>query len=243
MTYGLISDIHANLEAFEAVLADLAGVDAYLCLGDIVGYGPDPGACIDRLCALPQLTCVVGNHDLAAIGRYDLGWFNPYARDAIVWTSDQLSPEHNSYLASLPLTAEAAGAVLVHGALPEHMEYTTTPQEAMTTFEAFSGPLCFIGHTHVAEYYRHRPGTRLCAQASLWSGGRILLDPEVRFVVNPGSIGQPRDDNPHASFGIYDTDARVIEVKRLRYDIRAVQTKMRKAKLPGYLIERLGRGH
>lgn len=242
MTYGLISDIHANLEALEAVLAELSGVDAFLCLGDIVGYGPDPGPCLERVRRLPGLVCVAGNHDLVAVGRYDLNEFNPFAGEAIQWTRQQLSEEQHSYLSSLPLTAEAAGAVLVHGSLPDEMAYITSAEDARQCFEAFAGPLCFIGHTHVAEHYVLRSGTRFPEQLSLWSGGVFALDPELRYIANPGAVGQPRDGNPAAGFGIYDTEAGTIEVRRVPYDIESVQGKMRAAGLPAYLSERLSAG-
>jgi diadenosine tetraphosphatase ApaH/serine/threonine PP2A family protein phosphatase len=242
MTYGLISDIHANIEAFEAVLAELTAVDAFLCLGDIVGYGPDPAACIARLRQLSPLTCVAGNHDWAAVGRYDLDWFNPYARQAIEWTSDQLSPEDKSYLSSLLPTGEAGEAVLVHGALPEPMDYITTEEDAAATFEAFPGPLCFVGHTHVAERYRSRKASRFCDRAPLLSREPIELEPELRYIINPGAVGQPRDDDPRASIGIYDTEARTVEIRRVPYGIERVQEKMRRAGLPGYLIDRLPLG-
>jgi diadenosine tetraphosphatase ApaH/serine/threonine PP2A family protein phosphatase len=242
MVYGLISDIHASLEAFDAVLAELAGVDAFLCLGDIVGYGPDPAACIARLRGLSPLTCIAGNHDLAAVGHYELDWFNPYARQAIVWTDDQLSADEKAYLSSLSLTAQVGDALLVHGALPQPMDYITNVMEAAVTFGAMSGSLCFVGHTHVAEYYREKAGSRFCEQVPLWAGGEIALEAELRYIVNPGSIGQPRDGNPQASFGIYDTEKGTVEVRRVGYDIKAVQQKMRDAGLPEYLIERLERG-
>ena len=242
MTYGLISDIHANIEAFATVLAELASVDAFLCMGDIVGYGPDPVACVERLQALPNVSCIAGNHDLAAIGRYSLDWFNPFARAAIEWTSGQLTADARAYLESLQLTAQVGGAFLVHGAYPNHMDYITTASEAMETFESMPGSLCFIGHTHVTEYYRNRAGARFCDQTALWSGGTLPLDPELRYIVNPGSVGQPRDGNPSASFGIYDTDARQVEIRRLSYDVARVQKKMRRAGLPDYLIDRLPRG-
>jgi len=242
MTYGLISDIHANIEAFTAVLAEMASVDAFLCMGDIVGYGPDPVACIDRLQSLPNLTCIAGNHDLAAIGRYSLDWFNPFARAAIEWTSDRLTGDARSYLESLRLTAEVNSAFLVHGAYPNHMDYITTTSEAMETFEAITGSPCFIGHTHVCEYYRNRRGTRSADQTAVLPGGVIALESDFSYIVNPGSIGQPRDGNPDASFGIYNTETHEVEVRRAAYDIAAVQKKMRKARLPQYLIDRLPRG-
>jgi diadenosine tetraphosphatase ApaH/serine/threonine PP2A family protein phosphatase len=242
MTYGLISDIHANLEALEAVLGELSGVDAFLCLGDIVGYGPDPGPCVERVRQLPGLVCVAGNHDLVAVGRYDLNEFNPYAGEAIHWTRQQLSEEQESYLSSLPLTVEAAGAILVHGSLPEEMAYVTTAWDALQCFEAFGGPLCLIGHTHVAECYVLRSATRFPEQISLRSGGVFALDPELRYIVNPGAVGQPRDGNPAAGFGIYDTGVGTIEIRRVSYDIESVQRKMRAAGLPAYLSKRLSVG-
>jgi predicted phosphodiesterase len=242
MIYGLLSDIHANLEALEAVLADLGDVDAFLCLGDIVGYGPDPGPCVDRVRELPNLTCVAGNHDLAALGHYDIKWFNPYAGQAILWTSDQLTAEQKAFVSGLPLASDVPEALLVHGSLAEPMAYITTPAEAIQCFDEMPNALCLIGHTHVAEYYRQREGTRVCEQVSLWSGGRFNLDPDLRYIVNPGGIGQPRDGNPAAGFGILDTDAGVVEVRRVSYDIAATQEKMRAAGLPDYLIQRLSVG-
>ncbi len=242
MIYGLISDIHGNLEALEAVLAELAGVEAFLCLGDIVGYGADPVACLQRVRALPDLTCVAGNHDLAAVGHYDVRWFNPYAGQAILWTSRQLAPEHKAYLSSLPLASDVPEAVLVHGSLAEPMAYVTSAAEAMQCFDEMPDGLCLIGHTHVAEYYRQRRETRFCEQVSLWGGGRVALEPDLRYLVNPGAVGQPRDGNPAASFGIYDADAKTIEVRRVSYDIPGAQAKMRQAGLPEYLIVRLTAG-
>ncbi|NIQ99296.1 MAG: hypothetical protein GTN78_03735 [Gemmatimonadales bacterium] len=242
MTYGLISDIHGNLEALEAVLAELKDIDGFLCMGDLVGYGADPTACIERTRELPNCVCVAGNHDLAALGSYDLNWFNPFARAAIVWTAEQLRPEHTSYLGSLSLTAHVDGAVLVHGSLPEEMDYITSPAEARMCFDAMPGDFTLIGHTHITEYYLTRRRSRLPEQIALFSGGRIELEDDLRYIVNPGAIGQPRDGNAAASFGIWDVEAKTIEVRRIPYDIERAQAKMRKAHLPDYLSERLGLG-
>jgi len=242
MTYGLISDIHGNLEALEAVLSELEGVEGFLCLGDIVGYGADPSACVARMRELRNLTCIAGNHDLAAVGRYDLNWFNPLARVAIEWTSQQLTPEERSYLGSLPLTVELGEAIAVHGSLPEPMEYITTLQEARKCFDAMSGSLVFVGHTHVAEYYRVAGNTRLPEQVPLFSGGQVSLEPEMRHIINPGAIGQPRDGNPKASFGVWNVEAGTVETRRVSYDIARAQDKMRRSQLPEYLIARLADG-
>jgi diadenosine tetraphosphatase ApaH/serine/threonine PP2A family protein phosphatase len=217
-------------------------VDAYLCLGDIVGYGPDPVACLQRLRELPNLTCIAGNHDLAAIGRYDLDWFNPYARAAVEWTADQLTPDDEAYLAALPLQGDAAGATLTHGSLPEPMDYIIDPRAALVCFEAMPGQLCFVGHTHVAEYYRQDGRQLLPDQLPLYQGGRVAFEAGVRYIVNVGSVGQPRDGNPAASCGLLDPESQAVEVRRVGYDIASVQRKMRRAKLPEYLVERLTRG-
>lgn len=242
MSYGVISDIHGNLEALEAALAELGDVDGFLCTGDIVGYGADPNACVERVRALPRLICVAGNHDLAAIGSYDLDWFNPFARKAIEWTAEQLTEDNASYLRSLPPTAHADSALLVHGSLPQEMGYITSPSEARMCFDAMPGDLTFVGHTHITEYYRERRGARLPEQTGLLSGGTIELEKGVRYIVNPGAIGQPRDGSAEASFARWDVAARKIDVRRVAYDIARAQAKMRKARIPDYLAERLSQG-
>ena len=242
MSYGLISDIHGNLEALEAALAELRDVDAFLCMGDLVGYGADPNACVERVRALPRLICVAGNHDLAAIGSYDLSWFNPFARAAIEWTAEQLSEENKEYLGSLPMTAHADRALLVHGSLPQEMSYITSPSEARMCFDAMPGDLTLVGHTHVTEYYRTRRGSRMPEQTALVSGGTIELKDGVRYVVNPGAIGQPRDGSAAASFARWDVEAGTIAVRRVPYNIDRAQAKMREARIPDYLSDRLSQG-
>lgn len=243
MTYGLISDIHGNLEALEAVLPHLDGVDAYVCLGDIVGYGADPGSCIERVRELPGLRVVAGNHDIAVLGRFELEWFNPFARAAIEWTQEHVSADDKSYLASLPLTAHVEGALLVHGSLPEEMDYITSVEDARVCFDAMPGDLALVGHTHISEYYVVRQETRFPQQVSLRSGGRVELESGLRYIVNPGAVGQPRDGNPDASFGVWDVDAGFIEVRRIPYDMEGAQEKIVAAGLPPSLAERLTIGH
>lgn len=242
MSYGLISDIHGNLEALETVLAELTDVDGFLCMGDLVGYGADPNACVERIRALPKLICVAGNHDLAAIGGYDPSRFNPLALRAIMWTAEQLSQENKDYLESLPGTAHADSALLVHGSLPQEMAYITSPNEARMCFDAMPGDLTLIGHTHITEYYRTRRGSRLPEQTALSSGGTIELKEDVRYIVNPGAIGQPRDRNAAASFATWDVEAGIIDVRRVPYDVERAQAKMRDAHLPDSLWERLSLG-
>jgi len=242
MRYLILADVHANLEALEAVLAHARRVDAALCLGDLVGYGPDPNACVERIRALPKLTCVAGNHDLAAVGAYDISWFNSYAREAVLWTQKQLTAENRDFLAKLPLLQTVEGCTLVHGSLPEPMEYLLSAWEARATFQEMTTPLCLVGHTHVAEFYFQGDDAIMPQQRSLLHGGKIELEAGIRCIVNPGSIGQPRDGNPMAAYAVYDSKRRTVAVRRVPYSIPAVQEKMRAANLPAMLSERLAYG-
>jgi predicted phosphodiesterase len=277
MKYGILSDIHANAEALETVLAQLRAenVAGYICLGDIVGYGPDPNECVAAVRALPNLVCIAGNHDLAAVGKYDLQLFNPHAREALSWTVGQLTPEHIKFLVALPLTESRYPLVIVHGALPDPMDYILSAGEARATFNEFSSPACLIGHTHIAEYYRQSTtaqpfgdwplpdrskseettdktakthlqqdnnGGIPVEQVSLISGGDIPLKAGFRYIINPGSIGQPRDANPKAAFGIWDEEANTFAIRRIAYNIRRTQRRMMDAGLPPYLVQRLAVG-
>lgn len=242
MRYAVLSDIHANLEALDAVLGDLGQVDATLCLGDLVGYGPDPNACIERVRALPDLACVAGNHDLAALGRYDVSWFNLHAREAVLWSGEQLNDDNRDFLDGLPLTQAVGPFTLVHGSLPEPMDYLLSQWEARLTFEQMTTPVCLVGHTHIAEFYYQPDGTSIPEHRSLINGGKVKLEDGMRYIVNCGGIGQPRDGNPLAAYGLYDSRRRTITVRRVEYDIAAVQRKMRQADLPPLLIDRLTYG-
>jgi len=242
MRYGIISDIHGNLEALRATLRELAGVEAYLCLGDIVGYGPNPNECVEAVRALPGLSCVVGNHDLAAIGKYSTELFNFYAREAIMWTEEALSEANKLFLASLPTKSTAPGVILTHGSLPDPMEYLVSEAEARGTFEVMSEPLCLVGHTHVAEYYALENYSGRIVHELLPKGGRLEMELGWRYIVNPGGVGQPRDGNPRASYGRYDTQSRLVEIRRVVYPLGVTQRKMREAGLPNMLATRLASG-
>lgn len=242
MRFGVIADVHGNLDALEAVLADMGTVDRALCLGDLVGYGPEPNECCARVRQLPGLLCVVGNHDLAAIGQLDIESFNPWARAAIEWTHAALAPEHVAFLTGLSQTAEVDELTLVHGLLPNPMDYLQGPGDAMRMFDAMQTPVALVGHTHVAEYYLHEPSGETCRQVPLWEGGEVLLQSGCRYIVNCGGVGQPRDGNPKASYGIVDTELRAVFVRRVAYPIAAVQAKMRAVGLPDPLAQRLALG-
>jgi len=239
--YGIISDIHSNLEALEAALDSLQDVDALICPGDVVGYGPNPNECCDMIRERGVLM-VLGNHDAAVVGRMALDWFNPFAREAIEWTANQLTAANRLFLEGLPLVHRSEHFVLVHGSLssPEQFDYIASLWEAMPTFaEMPPHNLCFIGHTHIAEYYFQRTGELRADRMSMASGGTVELSAEFLYIINCGSVGQPRDYNPKAAVAIYDTEAGTVDIQRLEYPIAATQEKMREAGLPKPLWTRL----
>jgi diadenosine tetraphosphatase ApaH/serine/threonine PP2A family protein phosphatase len=242
MRYAIIADIHSNLEAFTAVLGDIerkGGVDEIWCLGDIVGYGPDPHQCIESLRRCKHI-CVAGNHDWAAIGKVDTSYFNPMAATACQWTAKQLSPEDIEYLESLPLTIEKNGFTLVHGSPMEPIwEYVISTSIAAKNFAYFRSPFCLVGHSHVPAVYKEMKG--LCRAVPFSPSIGMVLG-EERMIINPGGVGQPRDGDPRASYAIYDSDSRVLRLYRLPYDIGATQDKMMQAGLPIHLITRLKEG-
>ncbi len=245
MRYAILSDVHANLEALSAVLADAdqEGATAILGLGDLVGYGADPMACVDAIGARGA-RLVAGNHEWGAVGLTDVGWFNPAARAAILWTRDRLARDASRYLAALPLTATVEDATLVHASPrnPDEWDYLTSADEGFDVFDAFDTRLCFVGHSH-------RP-----AVWSLGSGGpdhaaafrawpvRIALENGRRYVINVGSVGQPRDRDARAAYAIWDVDRREVEIRRVAYDHRATAAKILGAGLPRLLADRLARG-
>lgn len=235
----LLADVHSNLEALQAVMRDAEArgpVDALWCLGDQVGYGPDPGACLKVLKEAGAL-CIAGNHDAAAVGAVPLDPFNEYAAAAAVWTSRQLTEEEGDYLAGLPVKLQVEECTLVHGSPRNPLwEYLVGQEETQENFAHFGTPLCLIGHTHLPSVFeRGREGEWLS------SGQRVEVTGR-RLIYNPGGVGQPRDGDPRASYAVFDTDAGAITHYRVEYDIPAVQARMAEAGLPGYLIERLARG-
>lgn len=240
MRYGIFSDVHSNLEALEAVLAALTGdgVEGYLSPGDLVGYGADPQACIHRVQGLGARV-VCGNHDGAAIGRVDVSWFNPYARAAAVWTQGVLGPAEREYLGALPLSLVEGPATLVHGTLdrPGDFDYLFDVAEAAQTLECLRTPVCFVGHTHVPVVFLEEQGRIRVVVDRV-----VVIPPGARAIVNPGSVGQPRDGDPRAAYAVYDDRTRTVEFKRVAYDVRATQEKILKAGLPPILAARLGQG-
>lgn len=244
MRYLVLSDLHANLEAFEAVLAAV-GRDAYdrcLLLGDIVGYGADPNAVVDRVRALAPDVAIRGNHDKVASGMESADGFNQAAKYAAMWTLDQLSPENRDYLAALPPGPLEIDDVLqiCHGSPDDEDEYIFEPVDAVEALRGLSRPLCMFGHTHVpVGYWLSANEFDLIVPDGQT---RIDLVPGRRYMVNPGSVGQPRDGDPRAAYGIVDTDTPSVTLYRVEYDVAAAQRKILDARLPEGLARRLGLG-
>lgn len=236
MRIAVLSDIHGNLPALEAVLEALKPYDAIWQLGDIVGYGPQPNEVVARLMA-EGATGVRGNHDSAAIGALATDVFNDDARAAVEWTAERLSPTTRDWLAALPLRTENGPFTLVHGSPRDPTwEYVYSAAVARANFALFETAYCLVGHTHVPGVFRQR-GTRAEA-VQIGSGTRRPLDGE-RLIVNPGSVGQPRDGDPRASALLLDTDAGTLDWRRLEYPIEQVQQLMEQEQLPRRLVARL----
>lgn len=229
MRLAIISDIHANLEALTAAfeLIDRRNVDRVICLGDIVGYGADPSACL-RLVRERCQTIIIGNHDLAAVEMEKAEDFNPTARIAAHWTNTMLSEEEKAYLVSLPYTATLDDILFVHASPrePEEFHYILSTRDAVDAMAFFSQRFCFIGHSHVPGMFSKQ--------------GRVTaVEAEGRYLINVGSVGQPRDGNPQLSFGLLDTEKWKYENIRLSYDAEKAARKIIAAGLPPVLGERL----
>ncbi|MFC1960081.1 metallophosphoesterase family protein [Chloroflexota bacterium] len=238
----IISDLHANLTALQTVLDDAHGEwDFIWCLGDVVGYGPDPNECVDLLRSMPHL-CLAGNHDWAALGRLDIRTFNSDARQAVTWTVDTLRPDNIEYLAALPTTFVLGAYTLAHGSPREPVwEYVLDPLIASLNLPYFETPYCLVGHTHtpiIFEMVNDQGDTE--AFPPVYNKAQPLND--RRRIINPGSVGQPRDSNPQASYVLLDMENAVFEHRRVAYDIKDVQSRMRKFDLPERLIIRLDHG-
>jgi diadenosine tetraphosphatase ApaH/serine/threonine PP2A family protein phosphatase len=238
--YAVVSDVHSNIEALDAVFALLRDDDALLCLGDIVGYGPNPNECVEKIRARATAT-VLGNHDVAAIDNFGLAYFNPAAREAMKWTQGVLTKENLAWLDSLGYEFRMPEFLLVHGAPVNYFEYILDKAAAARAFAATDAPIIFIGHTHIAEVYTlDDDGT--IEHAHVQQGATVKLLPGRRYLINVGSVGQPRDLNPRSSFGFYDSDTQTVTVTRVEYPIARVQEKIRAANLPDALARRLDVG-
>ncbi|HYK52381.1 MAG TPA: metallophosphoesterase family protein [Candidatus Eremiobacteraceae bacterium] len=243
MRYGIISDVHSNMEALTAVLDELDSlrIDGLICLGDIVGYGPSPNECCATLIARDCVS-IAGNHDEAAAKETGIDYFSPLAREAIEWSRAALSREHLEYLGALPRVRTIETFDIVHGAPVYHFDYILDVVDAQAAFSRTAAGLTFVGHSHIAEvYYQEKSGRTF--QQRLLHGGRIDISDEYRYIVNPGSVGQPRDRNPQAAFAVIDVDEAYVDVRRVTYDVRAVQERIENARLPSQLGDRLALGY
>ena len=239
----IIADIHANLLAFVSVLNDIeqqGDVEEVWCLGDIVGYGPDPHQCIELLRQTNNI-CVAGNHDLAAINKIPTYQFNPDAVEAIEWTATQLTARDRAYLGALPTVIEKGDFTLVHGSPREPVwEYIASISAASENFSYFNTKFCLASHSHVPSVFR-RDNAGVCHFDQVSADKPIKLGKE-RLIINPGAVGQPRDGDKRASYAIYDSDKAQINFYRVAYDISVTQARMVEKKLPVRLVARLSQG-
>jgi diadenosine tetraphosphatase ApaH/serine/threonine PP2A family protein phosphatase len=238
----ILSDIHSNLVALEAVLEEAPTGLPVWCLGDIVGYGPQPNECIQRLRSLDVEACIVGNHDWAVMGKVDVRDFNLDAQRSVIWTQRQLIPVHLGYLEGLPLSVVEDGFTLVHGSPREPIwEYILYPPIARRNFEHFETQHCLVGHTHVPVAFRLNSDHQVLKTEHLVEGRPLLLE-NGRLIINPGSVGQPRDGDSRASYAILDTEVGTLEHHRVVYDIAKVQQQMEEVGLPQRNVMRLSYG-
>jgi len=244
----VLSDLHANATALNAALAAAQGRwEQIVCLGDVVGYGPDPNEVTSKIRELGAQT-IRGNHDKAATGLMPTDDFNPVAKAAVDWTRSQLSPDNLKWLTDLPHgPLEVSGIALVHGALQDEDEYVFTPEQALEGLLDSAAVITFFGHTHHQGGFSYSNAGNQLEMLNLRprlseSFTALRLSAGSRYLLNPGSIGQPRDGDPRAGFAIADLEHSVVEFWRVPYDIAAVQTRMRAARLPEALVQRLTLG-
>ena len=243
MRYAIISDIHANLAAFTAVLDDIerqGGVEKTWYLGDVVGYGPDPHECIELLRQTYHVS-VAGNNDWAAIGKIDISEFNLDAAAVCHWTEQQLNSEDVEYLENLPLVIQEDDFTLVHGSPREPIwEYLISTGLARENFAHFQTQFCLVGHSHRPLVFSHNESGD-CSYSQFLPNIKLALG-KNRLIINPGAVGQPRDGDPQASYAIYDSEVRQVRLYRVPYDVHSTQDRMVERGLPMRLVARLSRG-
>ncbi|MBU1290325.1 metallophosphatase family protein [bacterium] len=243
MKIGIISDIHSNSEAINSVLKNIKEVDEFICLGDIVGYGADPNYCIEKIKDL-NCRCIGGNHDFAVVGKLDINYFNYTARAAILWTSLQLKKENLNFLLNLEKKIELEDNVFaVHGS-PQNplLEYILDKDTASLIFSKFDFKIYFVGHSHLAGCFSFNENDNRIDYMNFRNGGYIEIIKNKRYIINCGSVGQPRDGNPQASYGIYDLKYNAVNIYRVSYPINLTQDKIINAGLPKSLADRLSYG-
>ena len=238
MPIAIISDIHGNLEALQVVLQYLQenNIDEIYCLGDIVGYGANPNECLELIARI-STKVLMGNHDHAAIGLTNINYFNDYAKISTYWTYSILSAENKNFISSLDFTWEMDRILLVHStpSNPPGWHYIITEQDTRSEYESFSQNVCFIGHTHLPSIFSQKKG--------MVKAQKYVLNEQDKYIVNVGSVGQPRDGNPMTCFCVYTSDTGQLEYVRLNYDVAVTREKIIKAGLPLYLGDRLLNGY
>jgi diadenosine tetraphosphatase ApaH/serine/threonine PP2A family protein phosphatase len=237
LRYAILSDIHGNLESLNCALALIEPDEQVLCLGDIVGYGPNPNECV-RIVRERAVATVLGNHDLAALENFGVDHFNPAARAAIEWTQSVINDHSREWLNTLSYELRFPDYLMVHGAPRNYFEYILDKRSAARAFEATDSPLILVGHTHIAEYYCLEPDGSI-SHKHMQHGGELILEEGKRYIVDVGSVGQPRDLNPQASFVRYEPATRRVIWIRYDYPIGRVQEKIHHEHLPEYLATRL----
>lgn len=246
MRIGILGDIHANKEALTASIEAMQeeGVDQWVQVGDIVGYGADPKECLAIVKELGCTVCI-GNHDAAVVGLLSTDYFNPYARQAVEWTRSQLSIDELDYLRQLPLVVVAQDYTVVHGSLhmPEQFGYVISVVEAKDSLRAQETAMGFVGHSHVPAIYMERDGLP-AGELEVVYAPEVTVSTEgcAKVLMNVGSVGQPRDEDPRAAYALYDTSTHQASIRRVEYDIAASQQKIREAGLPDVLADRLALG-
>ncbi len=238
----VMSDIHANFTALEAVLNDAGGVDETWCLGDLVGYGPDPNAVVEEVREIPNLTCLMGNHDVAVIGKMSLETFNGEAKRSLMHHEKVLNASNMDFIRSLPAKTKVRGdATIAHGSPRDPLwEYILNALTARLNFDHFDTPWCFVGHSHIQSIFAKEEDSERVTLEYTRPDESIHLHPKL--ILNPGSVGQPRDRDPRAAYAIYDTEAKTWTPRRVAYNIAEVQERIREAGLPEKHAVRIGEG-
>jgi predicted phosphodiesterase len=241
--YAIISDIHANLPAFRAVLADIAGenVRRILCLGDLVGYGASPNECCDLLREARAIS-VKGNHDRAATEEGGEEWFTPQARKCILWTRENLEERNKRMLAPLPWVRQVERVTLCHGSLIEPDDYVYSWHEALPSFAVMGTRIGFLGHSHYAAWFYYEADPPRGDGAMMPQGGTLKVNLDGAYLLNPGAVGQPRDGNPAAAYILYDEEIEEVQFRRITYDVEAAAAAIVDAGLPTGMAARLFSG-
>lgn len=241
MKLAILADIHGNYDALEAVALQLGTIDNLIVLGDLVGYGAEPERCVQWVIN-QKADCILGNHDAACVEILPITWFNSLAADALFWTKKQLSVSSQSFLQKIPqVVTDFANAHWVHGSLRKPLEeYVDMVESARDIFRGYDFNVCFFGHTHITEAFLQYEGKVLNPQFP--EGGELQFQPQKRCLINPGSVGQPRDGNSSASYVFYDTEKDIVKFNRIRYNIQRAADKIVAVGLPEYLSIRLFAG-